>query len=79
LNFISSVEVVLINTALYITYKGYIKIGAKVYGKITIANNSVIAANAAVNKSIVEEGILIAGVPAKPIKSIDIKRIIKHL
>lgn len=57
----------------------YIGPGAKIYGSIYIANNSVIAANAAVNKSIVEEGMLIAGVPAKVIKPIEVKNIIKHL
>jgi serine O-acetyltransferase len=57
----------------------YIGPGAKIYGAITIASNSVIAANAAVNKSIIEEGMLIAGIPAKAMKSIDITRIIKHL
>jgi serine O-acetyltransferase len=57
----------------------YIGPGAKIYGDIYIANNSVIAANAAVNKSIFEKGMLIAGVPAKSIKPIDIKKIIKHL
>jgi serine O-acetyltransferase len=57
----------------------YIGPGAKIYGAITIANNSVIAANAAVNKSIIEEGMLIAGIPAKAIKPIDVKNIIKHL
>jgi serine O-acetyltransferase len=57
----------------------YIGPGAKIYGAITIANNSVIAANAAVNKSIVEEGMLIAGVPAKTIKPIEVKNIIKHI
>jgi serine O-acetyltransferase len=57
----------------------YIGPGAKIYGAITIASNSVIAANAAVNKSIIEEGMLVAGIPAKAMKSIDITRIIKHL
>lgn len=57
----------------------YIGPGAKIYGDITIANNAVIAANAAVNKSILEEGMLVAGVPAKVIKQIDVKRIIKHI
>ena len=57
----------------------YIGPGAKIYGNIAIANNTVIAANAAVNKTIEEPGMMIAGVPAKPIKKIDVKSIIKHI
>jgi serine O-acetyltransferase len=57
----------------------YIGPGAKIFGNISIADNCVIGANAAVNKSITEEGVLIAGVPAKVIKHIDIKNILKHL
>jgi serine O-acetyltransferase len=57
----------------------YIAPGAKIYGKIKIASNSAIGANAVVNKSFDEKGILIAGNPAKKIKKIDIKRIIKHI
>ncbi|MQP52061.1 MULTISPECIES: serine O-acetyltransferase [unclassified Flavobacterium] len=57
----------------------YIGPGAKIYGNITVPNNTVIAANAAVNKSIEEPGMMIAGVPAKPIKKIDVKSIIKHI
>ncbi len=57
----------------------YIAPGAKIYGDITIANNIAIGANAVVNKSFKEEGIFIAGNPAKKIKEIDITKIIKHL
>lgn len=57
----------------------YIGPGAKIYGDIVIGNNNAIAANAAVNKSFIEDGILIGGVPAKMITQIDIKKIIKHL
>ena len=57
----------------------YIAPGVKIFGAITIADNCAIGANAAVNKSITEEGMLIAGVPAKVVKPIDIKTIIKHL
>lgn len=56
----------------------YIAPGAKIYGNIALANNIAIGANAVVNKSFEEENILIAGNPAKKIKEIDIKRIIKH-
>lgn len=41
--------------------------GAKLYGDIVIADNCRIGANAVVNKSFTEEGITIAGVPAKKI------------
>ena len=57
----------------------YIAPGAKIYGNIKIANNIAIGANATVGKSFEEDSILIAGNPAKKIKEIDIKKIIKHL
>ncbi|UOY06090.1 serine acetyltransferase [Muricauda sp. SCSIO 64092] len=57
----------------------YIAPGAKIYGNIRIGNNIAIGANAVVNKSFEEEGILIAGNPAKKIKEIDITKIITHL
>ena len=42
--------------------------GAKLFGRITIANGIVIGANAVVNKSFTEENITIAGVPARKVK-----------
>ena len=57
----------------------YIAPGAKIYGNISISNNIAIGANAVVNKSFEESNIFIAGNPAKKIKEIDIKRIIKHI
>jgi len=57
----------------------YIAPGAKIYGNINIANNIAIGANAVVNKSFNEESILIAGNPAKKIKEINIKKLIKHI
>ena len=45
----------------------YIGPGAKLFGKITIADGIAIGANAVVNKSFTEENISIAGVPAKKI------------
>ena len=45
----------------------YIAPGAKLFGKIEIADNIIIGANAVVNKSFTEKGIAIAGVPAKKI------------
>ncbi|MEA1787720.1 serine acetyltransferase [Arenibacter sp. GZD96] len=57
----------------------YIGPGAKLYGNIIIGNNIAIAANACVGKSFIEENILIGGIPAKKIKSIDINRILKHI
>jgi serine O-acetyltransferase len=57
----------------------YIGPGAKIYGNINLANNIAISANAVVNKSFEEDGILLAGNPADRIKKIDITRIIKHI
>lgn len=57
----------------------YIAPGAKIYGNITIPNNTAIGANAVVNKSFNKEHTMIAGVPAKIISDIDIKKIIKHI
>lgn len=57
----------------------YIGPGAKIYGNINIANNTAIGANAVVNKSFEAENSTIAGVPARVIGKVDIKRIIKHL
>ncbi len=41
--------------------------GVQIFGKITIANNTAIGANSVVNKSFIDGGISIAGVPAKKI------------
>jgi len=57
----------------------YIAPGAKIYGNINIANNTAIGANAVVNKTFKEENSVIAGVPAKLIGNVDIKKIIKHI
>ena len=46
----------------------YIGPGAKIFGPITIANGVKIGANAVVNKSILEENVSVAGVPAKIVK-----------
>lgn len=43
--------------------------GAKLYGDIVIGNKCAIGANAVVNKSFPEEGITIAGVPARKVSS----------
>lgn len=45
----------------------YIGPGAKLFGRIEIANRIAIGANAVVNKSFTEPGVSIAGVPAKKI------------
>jgi serine O-acetyltransferase len=42
----------------------YIGPGAKIFGDIDIASNIAIGANAVVNKSFMESGISIGGVPA---------------
>lgn len=57
----------------------YIAPGAKIYGDIKIANNTAIGANAVVNKSIDRENTMVAGIPAKIISEINIKKIIKHI
>lgn len=57
----------------------YIAPGVKIYGDIRLANNIATAANAAIGKSFEEENILIGGVPAVKIKSIDISSIIQHI
>lgn len=57
----------------------YIAPGAKIFGDIKIADNIAISANTVVNKSFDEDGILIAGNPAKKITEIDIKKIIRHI
>lgn len=56
----------------------YIGPGAKIYGNIQIGNNIAISANSSVNKSFLEDNIMIAGSPARKIKKIDIKRIIHN-
>ncbi|WP_043581959.1 serine O-acetyltransferase [Acetivibrio clariflavus] len=45
----------------------YIGPGAKLFGRIEIADNIAVGANAVVNKSFTESGISIAGVPARKI------------
>jgi serine O-acetyltransferase len=57
----------------------YIAPGAKIYGNITIANNTAIGANAVVNKSFEKENTVIAGIPAKVIGDVDITQIIKYI
>jgi len=47
----------------------YIGPGVKMFGKIVIADGIAIGANAVVNKSFLEPGITIAGVPARKISS----------
>lgn len=48
----------------------YISAGARIIGKICIGNNVIIGANAVVNKDVPDNSI-VAGVPAKVIKTID--------
>ncbi|OBX21891.1 serine O-acetyltransferase [Gelidibacter algens] len=57
----------------------YIAPGAKIYGNIWIPNNTAIGANAVVNKSFTKENTIIAGIPAKVIGEVDIKKIIKYI
>lgn len=44
--------------------------GAKVFGKIIIADNVAIGANSVVNKSIDEDNVSVAGIPAKKISNV---------
>lgn len=55
------------DAALIIGDRVYIGPGAKLFGKIIIADDIVIGANAVVNKNFNVKGITIAGVPAKQI------------
>lgn len=48
----------------------YIAPGAKIFGPISIADDTIIGANSVVNKSFTEKSICIAGVPAKKISNI---------
>ncbi len=57
----------------------YIGPGAKLFGSIILGSNIAIGANAVVNKSFEEDNIMIAGVPARKIKSIDISKLRKPL
>lgn len=52
--------------------------GAKVFGTIEIASNVAIAANAVVNKSCLQEGVTIGGVPAKIISQHGTERMISR-
>lgn len=56
----------------------YIAPGAKIFGDIRIPNNTAIGANAVVNKSFEEEHTIIAGIPAKVLGKVDIKKLIRH-
>ena len=57
----------------------YIGPGAKIFGKIQLSNNIAVSANSVVNKSFFNENVVIGGIPAKELKNIDIRKIIKHL
>ena len=49
----------------------YISAGARIIGSIHVGNNVIIGANAVVNKD-VEDNCIVAGVPAKVIRSVDV-------
>lgn len=49
----------------------YISAGARMIGKITIGNNVIIGTNAVVNKD-VPDNCIVAGVPAKVIRTVDV-------
>lgn len=43
----------------------YICTGAKIVGDVAIADNVIVGANALVNKSILQPGVTVGGIPAK--------------
>lgn len=49
----------------------YISAGARIIGKIKVGNNVIIGANAVVNND-VEDNTIVAGVPAKVIRKVDV-------
>jgi serine O-acetyltransferase len=57
----------------------YIAPGVKIFGDVEIGSNNAIGANSVVNKSFEASGLLIAGVPARIIKPIEIKELIRHV
>ena len=57
------------NNAPIIGNRVYIGPGAKIYGSIKIGNNIAIGANSVVNKNFEQDGITIAGIPAKQISN----------
>ena len=57
----------------------YLAPGVIIFGDIHIPNNTLISANSTVNKTFTEENTMLAGSPAKVIKTIDVKSVIKHL
>lgn len=57
----------------------YIAPGVKIYGDISVPSNCAIGANSVLNKTYLDEHMLIAGIPATPIKQIDISRLIIHI
>lgn len=54
----------------------YIGPGAKIFGNIKLGNGIAVGANAVVNKSFLEDGITIAGVPANKIGLVDTSKFI---
>jgi serine O-acetyltransferase len=57
----------------------YTSLNTKVCGNVNISNNCAIIANAIVEKSFFNERMIIGGVPAKEIGTVDIKTLIKHI
>lgn len=57
----------------------YIGPGAKLFGKIVIGDNTVIAANSVVNKNFSEGHCTIGGIPAKVISNKDSTRFVKEV
>ena len=55
----------------------WIAAGAIVCPGVEVARNSIVAAGAVVSKSLLEEGVLYGGVPAKKIKDLDEERVLQ--
>lgn len=53
----------------------YIGPGVKLYGAINVASNVKIGANAVVNKSFLQEGVTVVGIPARVLKETFIKQV----
>lgn len=57
----------------------YIGPGAKIFGDISIPDNTIIGANAVVNKSFTEKCTILAGIPCKIVKKLSLEEIEKYI
>ena len=56
----------------------YIGPGAKIYGDIKLGNNIAISANAVVNQSFENDGVVLAGIPAQEVGKTDVNNLLIH-